>query len=156
LARTAVLARQDERGVRLFGAAEALRAAIGAAEPRGNARAEAALAPARAALGEEGFLAAWEAGRALPLADAVAEALAVPNQMPDPESASAVERHGLTARELEVLGLLAAGRTNPEIAGALFISTRTAQTHVQHIFDKLGVGTRAEAAAYAAKRGLAP
>ena len=61
--------------MRLFAAAEALREAIGAGEPRGDARAGQALAPARASLGEEAFAAAWATGRALPLADAVAEAL---------------------------------------------------------------------------------
>jgi predicted ATPase/DNA-binding CsgD family transcriptional regulator len=156
LALVAALARQDERAARLFGAAEALRESIGAGEPRGDSRVEDALAPARTALGEEAFAAAWAAGRALPLSEAVAEALDVPSHAPDPEFAPAAERYGLTAREFEVLGLLAAGRTNPEIAETLFISTRTAQTHVQNIFAKLGVGTRAEAAAYAAKHGLAP
>ena len=156
MARTAVLARQHQRAVRLFAAAEALREAIGAGEPRGDARAGQALAPARASLGEEAFAAAWAAGRALPLADAVAEALDVPDHATGPASVSAAERHGLTAREVEVLGLLAVGRTNPEIAETLFISTRTAQTHVQNIFAKLDIGTRAEAAAYAAKHGLVP
>ncbi len=136
LARTAVLARQYERGVRLFAAAEALRAAIGAAEPRGNARAEAALAPARVSLSEEVFAATWAAGRALPLTDAVAEALAVPSEAPDPASARAAEQHGLTPRELEVLGLLPSGLTNPEIADALFITRATARTHVGNILDQ--------------------
>jgi DNA-binding CsgD family transcriptional regulator len=72
----------------------------------------------------------------------------------DARAAAANTEHGLTGRELEVLALVVAGRSNPEIADALFISPRTAQTHVQHIFDKLDVGTRAEAAAYATKHGL--
>ncbi len=156
LALVAALARQYERAARLSGAAEALRESIGAGEPRGDSRAEDAYAPVRAALGETAFAVAWAAGRALPLSEAVAEALALPVDAPDPESARAAERHGLTAREVEVLGLLAAGRTNPEIAETLFISTRTAQTHVQNIFAKLDVGTRAEAAAYAAKHDLVP
>ena len=48
-----------------------------------------------------------------------------------------------------------AGRSNPEIAAALFVSPRTAETHVTHILAKLGVATRAEAAARAVRAGLA-
>jgi class 3 adenylate cyclase len=62
---------------------------------------------------------------------------------------------GLSARELEVLGLVAAGRTNGEIARALFISPKTASVHVTHILDKLGVSNRVEAATMAARLGLA-
>jgi DNA-binding NarL/FixJ family response regulator len=105
-------------------------------------------------LGETAFASAWSSGRVLPLADAVAEALTVADLTPRPAPGTARDEHGLTARELEVLALVAAGRSNPEIAEDLFISTRTAQTHVQHIFDKLDVGSRAEAAAYATKQGL--
>jgi ATP/maltotriose-dependent transcriptional regulator MalT len=53
----------------------------------------------------------------------------------------------LSRREREVYELLAQGRTNPEIARALFISESTTKVHVRHIFEKLGVRTRAEAAA---------
>ncbi|WP_041259616.1 helix-turn-helix transcriptional regulator [Pseudofrankia inefficax] len=56
---------------------------------------------------------------------------------------------GLTARELEVLRLVAAGGSNPQIASALFISRKTASTHVSNILGKLGVATRGEAAAVA-------
>ncbi len=62
--------------------------------------------------------------------------------------------HGLSPRELEVLALLARGDTNRAIAGRLGISERTVDRHVSNIFDKLGVATRAEAAAYAARHGL--
>ena len=61
---------------------------------------------------------------------------------------------GLTSRELEVLRLLVAGRSNAEIATTLFISPRTAQTHVQHIFDKLDVDSRAGAVAFALRHLL--
>jgi len=54
-------------------------------------------------------------------------------------------RFGLTARELDVLRLVAEGQTNPEIAETLFISLRTAATHVSNIYRKLDVGSRAEA-----------
>ena len=59
------------------------------------------------------------------------------------------DRFGLTAREFEVLRLVAAGRSNPEIAGELFISAKTASVHVSNILGKLGVTSRGEAAAMA-------
>ena len=62
---------------------------------------------------------------------------------------------GLTDREVEVLRLLTRGLTNKEIATALDISTKTAGHHVQHLFEKLGVTTRAAAAVCAMERGLA-
>ncbi len=58
-------------------------------------------------------------------------------------------RHGLTPRELEVLGLVAEGRSNREIAAELFISAKTASVHVSNILGKLGVASRGEAAAAA-------
>ncbi len=62
--------------------------------------------------------------------------------------------YGLTARELEVLTLVAAGRTNRAIGEALFISEKTASVHVSHILAKLGARSRAQAAALAATLGL--
>jgi DNA-binding CsgD family transcriptional regulator len=59
------------------------------------------------------------------------------------------DRFGLTAREFEVLRLVADGRSNPEIAGELFISAKTASVHVSNILGKLGVASRGEAAATA-------
>jgi DNA-binding CsgD family transcriptional regulator len=64
------------------------------------------------------------------------------------------EAPGLTPRELEVLRLVAAGRTNGQIAEALFISRKTASVHVSNILAKLGVHTRTEAAAAAHRLGL--
>ena len=60
----------------------------------------------------------------------------------------------LTPRELEVLGLIAAGWSNQQIADALFISRKTASVHASHIFDKLGAANRVEAAAIARRLGL--
>jgi DNA-binding CsgD family transcriptional regulator len=57
--------------------------------------------------------------------------------------------HGLTARELQVLQLVAAGRTNRAIASELYLSERTVHRHVSSIFDKLGVRSRTEAATFA-------
>jgi DNA-binding NarL/FixJ family response regulator len=58
-------------------------------------------------------------------------------------------RFGLTARELEVLRLIASGRTNAAIARKLFLSVKTVDRHVSNIFDKLDVPTRAAATAFA-------
>jgi DNA-binding CsgD family transcriptional regulator len=62
--------------------------------------------------------------------------------------------HGLTAREVEVLRLVARGRSNREIAGVLVISERTVARHVQNIFAKLGVSSRASASVFAAEHDL--
>jgi DNA-binding NarL/FixJ family response regulator len=63
--------------------------------------------------------------------------------------------HDLTAREREVLLLIAHGRSNKEIGGELKISERTVKTHVSNIFGKLELSDRTQVALYAHKRGLA-
>jgi len=67
---------------------------------------------------------------------------------------ASVETHGLSARELEVLRLLAAGRTNREIAADLVVSEHTVARHVQNIFAKLRVSSRTAATAFAFERDL--
>jgi DNA-binding NarL/FixJ family response regulator len=61
---------------------------------------------------------------------------------------------GLTAREVEVLGLLARGHSNKEIAGRLFVTAKTVSSHVQHIYTKLGISSRASATLFATQHGL--
>jgi HD-GYP domain-containing protein (c-di-GMP phosphodiesterase class II) len=61
---------------------------------------------------------------------------------------------GLTAREAEVLVRLGQGRSNPEIAAELQVSRKTVSTHLEHIYAKLGVKTRTEAALFAMRHGL--
>ena len=73
---------------------------------------------------------------------------------PDPAARPAAAELGLTPRELDVLGLVAEGRSNRQIAEALFISVKTAGVHVSSILSKLGVGNRGEAAAAAHRLGL--
>jgi DNA-binding NarL/FixJ family response regulator len=64
------------------------------------------------------------------------------------------ERPQLTPRELEVLRLVAAGRSNPEIARELFIGEATVKTHLIHVFEKLGVSDRTRAVTLALELGL--
>jgi len=73
---------------------------------------------------------------------------------PAPQSPSPLDRLGLTAREREVLALIAIGRTNREIAQRLFISPKTATVHVSNILGKLGVRSRVEAATMAHRLGM--
>jgi DNA-binding NarL/FixJ family response regulator len=73
--------------------------------------------------------------------------------VPQNETA-ATHPFGLTDRELDVLRLLGQGKTNPEIAAALFISPRTAGVHVSNILRKLDATTRVQAATIAERAGL--
>ncbi len=61
----------------------------------------------------------------------------------------------LTAREVEILKLIAAGRSNAEIAATLVVSAATVKTHINHIFQKTGARDRAQAVRYAYEHGLA-
>ncbi|MFC6235555.1 LuxR C-terminal-related transcriptional regulator, partial [Leucobacter soli] len=63
--------------------------------------------------------------------------------------------HGLTDRQLQVAGLIAEGRTNKEIAARLMVSVRAVEAHVERIFTRLGYSSRAQIAAWVARRGLA-
>jgi DNA-binding CsgD family transcriptional regulator len=148
-----------ERAVRLYGATAALRERLGAALPPYERLVhEQNLAAARASLGPAAFDAAWAAGAALPLEAAVAEALADDTSAeaagaapatPDPALAE------LTQREREVLALLAQGHSNREIGERLFISPRTVNFHVTNLLAKLELDSRAGAAAFAVRHGLA-
>jgi DNA-binding CsgD family transcriptional regulator len=83
--------------------------------------------------------------------DPVADGQAPGSEGAGAEPAAAL---GLTARELEVLALVAEGRSNRQVGDALFISAKTASVHVSNILAKLGVASRVEAAAVAHRLGL--
>jgi NarL family two-component system response regulator LiaR len=91
---------------------------------------------------------------------AVREILELPSPLPTvAERKPAQEPIGpdgnpLTAREIEIVRLLARGRTNQEMADELFISLRTVQTHVSNILTKLKLSSRAAVAAFAVRHGL--
>jgi predicted ATPase/class 3 adenylate cyclase/DNA-binding CsgD family transcriptional regulator len=101
---------------------------------------------ARAAVGEQAP-ALEDEGRRLALDDAVAYAMRARGTRKRPAAGWA----SLTPTELQVVQLVAEGRTNPEIAAALFVSRATAKTHVSHVLGKLGLASRAELAAEAAR-----
>ncbi|HEX5506799.1 MAG TPA: AAA family ATPase [Thermomicrobiales bacterium] len=126
-----------ERALTLLALAD-LHAATGAREA-----AETALAEARA------LLEPLEANPALARADALAARLAAA-----PAPTPAAHPHGLTAREAEVLRLVARGLTDAQVAARLFLSPRTVGTHLTHIYAKLGVENRAAAVAFAIDHGL--
>ena len=141
--------RRPGLAARLCGAAEALTELAGVPlvvpPPSQYARLVAEL---RAELGDDAFASAWSAGRALSASDAIEEAL-VPPSVPG-EAATAT----LSPRELEVLSLLARGRSDRMTAEELFLSVRTVEGHVARILTKLGVRTREEASRTVGPGGL--
>jgi predicted ATPase/DNA-binding CsgD family transcriptional regulator len=153
-ARLAVCRGRLEQAARLYGGAEVLTEVIGVplvVPPRNQYRR--VVDAIQRALGTDVFAAAWTAGRVLPVEQVVAEARAMTDPSAGIEDRTPVEESTvsalLTPREQEILALLAAGQTDPAIAEALFISVRTVENHVAHIFAKLGVQTRTAAAAAA-------
>jgi ATP/maltotriose-dependent transcriptional regulator MalT len=157
---------EAERAARLFGAAQALRQTLREAvafqhSPEEAAWREPYLATARSLLGEAAWEEALTEGRAMKLEAAIEYALstempsAVPSLAPEQPSAPAPEHPGgLTSREVEVLGLVATGLTNSQVANRLFLSPRTVQRHLNSVYHKLGVSSRTAATRFALEHGL--
>jgi len=115
-------------------------------------RADEARAPRRAGEVEAAHDTAVALG-AVPLRDGIRR-LARRARLPLDRAPAAPAETDLTAREQEVLELVAAGRSDRQIAEALYITEKTASVHVSNILRKLGVASRGEAAAEAYRRGL--
>ena len=146
---------EAERAAKLFGAAQALREAVGYQQPP-SARAvqEPYLVAARSRL-EETWEAALAEGRAMELEEAVEYALSEEELSTATLSSSRPEHPaGLTSREIEILGLVAAGMTSAQIAKELFLSPRTVEAHLASIYHKLGVTSRAAATRFALEHDL--
>ena len=155
VASVAAAGRQPEQAARLHGAAGALRDRLGApVAPWELPAHERDLATTRAALGPARFTAAWEAGAVLTPEQAVAEAVADPASTDASPPSGPLLATGLTAREAEVLRLLAEGLSDREIAEDLSISSRTVNGHVTHLLGKLGVDSRTAAVAYVLRHRL--
>lgn len=112
-----------------------------------------AIESARNAMGPTEFSLAWEAGANRPLEDILAEARDF--TVDATFGGKAASPFGLSRRELEVLRLVAEGRTDQAIADSLSISYRTATTHVARILVKLDVDSRTAAASRAVREGIA-
>lgn len=157
LSRVAAGQGEEERGAELLEAATTLREAAGALLPTSDPLAyNPPLSDAELALEEDVHVDAYAEGCAFLLDQAVAEAIEMAHTLSAARSvASRRERPGgLTRREVEVLRLLAAGKSNRQIADELALSFHTVIRHVNHIFAKIGVGNRTEASARARELDL--
>ncbi len=148
----------------LWGTAESLREALGTPlPPVERVPYQQAVAAAQTRLGEQAFTTAWAEGRTM----SPEQTLVTPEQMALPtsiqrerSSSPASTSHpsypdGLTAREVEVLRVVAQGLTNEQVAERLVISPRTVDTHLTSIYSKIGVSSRAAATRYAIEHHLA-
>jgi ATP/maltotriose-dependent transcriptional regulator MalT len=156
LACTAAAKGESEKAARLISAAEALREAMGVG-PWAALREleEPYLVGARSQLDEGALSEAWEEGGAMSMEAAIEYALLEEESSTTILSSSTPEYPaGLTSREVEVLGLVAEGLTNAQVAQRLFLSPRTVHRHLNSIYRKLKVNSRAAATRFALERGL--
>jgi predicted ATPase/DNA-binding CsgD family transcriptional regulator len=148
LATLAVDARSYREAARLFAAAAAIRLRIGAVRFKiYDAGYEASVAALRDAMGENDFDSAWAEGAALSTEEAIAYAQRGRGQRKRPTSGWA----SLTPTERDVVRLVSEGLANNDIATRLFISPRTVQTHLTHVYTKLGLTSRVQLAQEAAR-----
>jgi predicted ATPase/class 3 adenylate cyclase/DNA-binding CsgD family transcriptional regulator len=146
---TATGARYEE-AARLFGAAESARLATGMVRYKVyHAWYESSVDGIRNTLEQKTFDAAWAEGAALSIEEAIAYAQRGRGERKRPSTGWA----SLTPAECDVVKLVAEGLTNKDVAGRLFVSPRTVQSHLAHVFAKLGVTTRTQLAQAAASRG---
>jgi DNA-binding NarL/FixJ family response regulator len=163
-----VVAAQEEPtwAAQLWGAAEALRESLRAPiPPVMRTDYERSVAAARAQLGEKTFVAVWEEGRTMTTEQALAAQgrTSVPTATPSPPADTSAPPAkspttypaGLTAREVEVLRLVAQGLTDAQVADHLVISPRTVNGHLRSIYSKLAVTSRSAATRYALDHQLA-
>jgi DNA-binding NarL/FixJ family response regulator len=156
------------RAAKLFGAAEGLQETLREAValqhgPEEVAWREPYRATARALLGGEAWEEALARGRAMGLEEAIEYALSkkesptatLSSNSEQPSARAAEHSAGLTPREVEVLGLVAEGLTNAQIAQRLFLSPRTVHRHLNSVYHKLGVRSRTAATRFAIEHGLA-
>jgi predicted ATPase/class 3 adenylate cyclase/DNA-binding CsgD family transcriptional regulator len=145
---------------RLWGATEALRETMGTLiPPVYRADYDRSVAAARAQLSEKAFATAWTQGRMMIPEQALAAKAIISTPFPTkptstPLMKSSPHPAGLSAREVEVLRLVAQGLTNEQVAEQLVISARTVNTHLTSIYRKIDVSSRSAATRYAMEHHL--
>ena len=148
LARLAIHAGDHIEAARLFGSADATRQRTGEVRfPMHDPGYQEAFEAARNQLGGSGFTNAWAEGAALSSDEAIARALRGRGERRRPASGW----ESLTPAELDVVGLVGQGLPNKDIAERLFISPRTVQAHLTHVYTKLGLTSRVQLAQEAAR-----
>ncbi len=149
LATLAVNAGSYREAARLFGAAAAIRQRVGVVRLKvWDADYEASLARLRNAVSQKDFEAAWAEGVSLSTEEAIAYAQRGRGQRKRPASGW----ESLTPAERDVVRLVCEGLGNSDIATRLFVSPRTVQTHLTHVYTKLGLSSRVQLAQEAARR----
>lgn len=152
LARLSHLAGSHLDAVRLFGAAHAVRERTGIVRFRVyDADYAASVDAARRALSEKEFDDAWAAGAALSMDEAITYARRGRGERKRPPSGW----DSLTPAECDVVRLVSEGLANKDIGDRLFISPRTVQTHLTHVYGKLGLTSRMQLAQEASRRSVA-
>ena len=135
-------------GARLFGAAEALRQRIGSVRFNAHDAAhDSAVARLREAFGDNEVDAAWAEGASLSIEESIAYAQRGRGERQRPASGWG----SLTPAERAVVGLVTEGLSNKYIAARLFISLRTVESHLTHVYAKLGLTSRVQLAQEAAR-----
>jgi predicted ATPase/class 3 adenylate cyclase/DNA-binding CsgD family transcriptional regulator len=140
---------ENHRAARLFGAAQACRQRTGTVRFKVHqAGYEASIAGLREAMGQNDFDAAWAEGAALTTEEAIGYAQRGRGE--HKRASSGWE--SLTPAELDVVRLVTEGLANKDIAARLFLSPRTVQAHLTHVYTKLGLTSRVQLAQEAARR----
>lgn len=151
LGAVAIDAESASEAARCFAAADSLRAAIGIAPRRFEELARAAhVERARELLGDATFEQHYSEAARLPLDEMIEYVSRARGERKRPS----MGWESLTPTERRVVGLVAGGLTNPQIAERMFIAAGTVKAHLSHVFAKLGVATRAQLASQATKRDL--
>ncbi len=139
---------RHREATRLFGAAEAIRKRIGVVRFKVyDSGYQASVAALRDAMGEKDFDAAWTEGAALSTEEAIAYAQRGHGERKRPTSGW----ESLTPAERDMVRLVSEGLANKDIAARLFVSPRTVQTHLTHVYTKLGLTSRTQLAQEAAR-----
>ncbi|HET9911999.1 MAG TPA: tetratricopeptide repeat protein [Anaerolineales bacterium] len=153
LAEAAYLEKQYKKATKILGAAAALRIPLGSViDQADQPEYDRILSSLRAALGKAAFASLWAEGAAMPVEEVIDSALSEQGS-----KSTRVDKEkfgGLTAREREVVVLIAQGKSNREIAKTMTVGVKTVETYVTRILNKLGFDSRVQIATWAVEKNL--